>query len=197
MKKIFQNPATLVTILVVIVLAVICMVYIDFDKGVGASTSPNGLSVGQATVNASSTPNVIRPSQTIGNGTFAVTYFTDQYTVAQFNQALPPDYANTYSGIKFTEFTASDAQEGISFLTMNESQTDLTSKLDQSLVSNTPVDGQNVVIYKATNSSNGGTDYYYIPLAGNKTLVISRIYGADGAPSNTDFDNLVQTLALK
>jgi len=148
---------------------------------------------------------------------FEVQYPENAFTVVQVTKQLPPDYKSNYAGAKLissarvskldkqecsygesglTSVCKAEMEGGIEFVQVNASAQSLTSSLDGSLKTTVTLAGKQTVKW-SIGAEGEGTDYYYIPLSSNQTLVVTRLYRFDGFPQQTLFSQVLATLLIK
>ena len=148
---------------------------------------------------------------------FEVQYPENTFAVVQVAKQLPPDYQSNYVGAKLissarvsklgkqecsygesglTSICKAEMEGGIEFIQVNASTQSLTSSLDSSLKTIVTLAGKQTVKW-SIGAGDEGTDYYYIPLNSNQTLVVARLYRFDGFPQQTLFNQVLATLVIK
>jgi len=148
---------------------------------------------------------------------FEVKYPEDIFALVPTTMALPKDYKTNYRGVKlisealvdmigkeqcyygesdFPHTCRAENEGGISFIPVNSSLQKLVSSLNDSCRTNVTVAGRQSVRW-SIGVEGAGLDYYYIPLAPNRTLVIVRLYEYGGLPKPDLFNQVISTLVIK
>lgn len=148
---------------------------------------------------------------------FEVKYPENTFALFPITTKLPREYKTNYSGLKLIstdrvnkigkekcyygesdipEICTAEMEGGIEFIPVNSSLQKLVSSLDDSCRANVTVAGRQSVRW-SIGAEGEGQDYYYIPLARNRTLVIIRQYRFDGFPKPDLFNQVISTLAIK
>jgi len=169
------------------------------------------------TVKSSEVSNETAGWKTYNGTNFEVQYSESTFALVQVTKQLPPDYKSNYAGVKLissARVSKLDKQEcsygesgltfvckaemegGIEFIQVNASTQSLTSSLDSSLKTIVTLAGKQTVKW-SIGAGDEGTDYYYIPLNSNQTLVVARLYRFDGFPQQTLFNQVLATLVIK
>ena len=155
--------------------------------------------------------------KTYNGASFEVRYPESTSAPVQVTKQLPPDYKVNYSGVKLissvrlsklgkqecsygesglTSACKAEMEGGIEFIQVNASAQSLTSSLDNSLKTTVTLAGKQIVKW-SIGAEGEGTDYYYIPVNSNQTLVVARLYRYDGFPQQTLFNQVLVTLVIK
>lgn len=148
---------------------------------------------------------------------FELQYPENNFALVQIAKQLPPDYKINYGGAKLissarvgklgkqecsygesglTSVCKAEMEGGIEFIKVNASAQSLTPSLDSSLKTTVTLAGKQSVKW-SIGVEGEGTDYYYIPLNSNQTLVVARLYRFDGFPQQTLFNQVLATLVIK
>jgi hypothetical protein len=202
-----QKGSTVIILLVIIILLLL---------GIGFYLYKNQKVENSVVIDQESTKN--NNSQKFETSDFSISFPKDTLVQVPFSQTLPPNYLKQYNGIKFIfenranligkkgcyygesgleSVCTANKEEGISFIVVDDSISNLTSNLSASSKSNTTIYGKQAIAWKI-GAEGDGIDYYYMSMNQNKTLVISRQYTYKNSFILSQlFDEIVSTLKIK
>lgn len=101
----------------------------------------------------------------------------------------------SYGQSGLTSLCTKEMEGGIEFILVDSSVPSLTSFLDSSLTTMVTIAGKESIKW-SIGAEGEGTDYYYISISPNQTLVVVRLYRSDGFPDKNLFDQVMNTLVL-
>jgi hypothetical protein len=163
-------------------------------------------------------PPKVKKGWKVGVGVgFKFQYPKSTFALVKVISKLPPNYKHSYSGLKLISsarisklgkrecfygqsdlpsICKAEMESGIEFIHVKASIQKLTSVLDDSLKSTVTLAGRKAIKW-SIGAEKEGSDYYYVSLNSNQTLVVVRVYRSDGFPKQDLFDRVLATLVVK